>query len=332
MAEDFGGSGVSSPSLGDVPFINSSSRRDSTDTSTIPIIGSSSRRDSVDSPAQTVLASNLSLLGGSGRPFDLAAIQALLDPAPGWMWTADIVDCPKLPNLANIYVRNIDMPLSTFDVEPRFRAGGYIYYPKFSAIGQLHLTFYEPGDYVITKYLAKWFVLIKDNKGNYGLPADYMGSVILRLYDTTAKLQCTLSARAVWPMQRSSMGLNYDHSIENVISCAFSVNIVEIDNINKFESGGGTNSASTSTLNNNSSTPNTIPNPPSGGSYDSGSPVNAVPLPDSTGATPDAANAGGNSTPIITSTRSNTERNANDAITPDPTTVQSLADRQLIHT
>ncbi len=169
-----------------------------------------------------------SILGGLlGRPTQ-ADFQGLPDPAPDWMWTADIINIGSLLPLQNIYVKEVNFGYNNYDYEQRYRTGIYYTFPRHAGTHPLNIVFYEPYNFLVTQYLNTWRLSIRDNKGNYNVPKDYFGAVILRLYDYTGFLQLAIKVDGVWPMAQQPLNLQYNSSGPIMTACDFAIQNVVI--------------------------------------------------------------------------------------------------------
>ena len=168
-----------------------------------------------------------SLVGIGGFP-TLNQYEALSDPAPNWIWTADIVNVPGLVQLENVYIKDINFGFNTINAEPRYRNGIYQNFPKGMNPVPCNLIFYEPQEYSIAYYLEQWRELVRDKLGNWYVPANYMGSIIIRLYDITGLQQMMVQLDGVWPTHQQQIDLNYTHSDMTLTAGEFSVNTASI--------------------------------------------------------------------------------------------------------
>ena len=170
---------------------------------------------------------------GLGNRMTLGQFETLPDPALSWMWTLDIINVRGLgQNITNLYVHDVNMPLPGFDPTQTFRAGMYENFPKLAAIGSMMVSFYETCDFQISNLLNKWHLLVRaqdgQNTGNFGLPTNYMGTAVLRLYDTMGITQLEVTASAVWPLRRSGFDMHYQASSNLVVGCEFAINTVNL--------------------------------------------------------------------------------------------------------
>ncbi|MDE1905569.1 MAG: hypothetical protein KGH75_03855 [Rhodospirillales bacterium] len=190
------------------------------------IIGSINSLTSTETATGLVgLAS--SLIGVGGFP-TLSQWEGLDDAAPSWMWTCDIVNVAGLTNLANVYVREMNFGFNHISASQRYRNGIYNQFPTQTSNSPSSITFYEPYNYSITYYLEQWNLLIRSKDGVYNVPSQYMGSLIIRLYDPTGLQQLMVQLDGVWPISRHPIQLSYAHSDMTVIGCDFSVNTASI--------------------------------------------------------------------------------------------------------
>ena len=209
--------------------------------------------NSITSIASTETATGLvglvgSLVGIGGMP-NLQQYQGLLDAAPDWMWTCDIVNLSQLFPLSNVYVREVNFNYNHVNAVQRYRNGIYQQYPTQFMANPVALTFYEPYNYSISYFLEQWSLLIRNKSGAFNTPNNYMGSMILRLYDVTGLQQLMVQLDGVWPITRHSINLQYQSSGMTLVGCDFSINNVSITYIGTgFSTLLGTNNISTDLL------------------------------------------------------------------------------------
>lgn len=169
-----------------------------------------------------------SVFGGLfGRP-TLGDYQALPDVAPDWMWTADIINVGSLLPLQNIYVREINFGFNFYDYEQRYRNGIYYTFPRHAQTHPVSVVFYEPQNFLVTQYLNSWRLKIRNNKGQYGIPNQYLGGIIFRSYDYTGLLQLVVKISGCWPLAQQPIMYQYSQSGPVTTACDFSINNVEI--------------------------------------------------------------------------------------------------------
>jgi hypothetical protein len=164
-----------------------------------------------------------SLVGIGGFP-TTSQYEGLQDPAPNWMWTADITSVPGLVQLENIYIKDINFGYNSITAEQRYRNGIYQNFPKGMQSLNTNLIFYEPQTYSISYYLEQWRQQIRDKVGNWYTPSNYMGCIIIRLYDTTGLQQMQVQLDGVWPTHQQQVDLNYSHSDMVMTAAEFAVN------------------------------------------------------------------------------------------------------------
>jgi hypothetical protein len=128
------------------------------------------------------------------------------DAAQAWMWTANISNISGLPAFNNIPLIDITVPFEGFTADPRFRGGFTYNFPKFTNITQMTMTFHELQTYPITNYFAAWHNQIIDvgqngpsTAGNYSLPINYWGRVVVTLFDTMGIPALEITYVGVWP-------------------------------------------------------------------------------------------------------------------------------------
>ena len=153
----------------------------------------------------------------------LRDIENLADPAPSWMWMMDIVRGDKLA-VSSLQVLEVNFPFTYFDVDGRYRGGTYIYFPGKNNIDKVTVGFYETEDFAILQAVQTWQGLITNSENIHALPKDYMGNIVLSLFDNRGiqRLGCNLSG--CWPAQLSDWQLNYQQSAHLTISVTFAVN------------------------------------------------------------------------------------------------------------
>lgn len=141
-------------------------------------------------------------------------VAALDEPANTWMWNFTVYGVSGLNILDPIYVLDVDIPLDNIDSEAKFRGGKYYFFPRFSQVSTLNLTFYETHSYYVTSWLDTWRKLVVDENGLFGLPADYMGTAQLVLYDTVGYPRCIITLQGMWPT--APTGLRYNQESRNL--------------------------------------------------------------------------------------------------------------------
>jgi hypothetical protein len=153
----------------------------------------------------------------------LNQIEGLLDPAPDWMWTMDILRGGSVL-LSNLHVLEVQFPFLYLEVEGRYRAGTYIFFPGKNNIDKVTVSFYETEDFFVLQAFTLWQSLIVDDDNIHALPKDYLGSCVLTCYDGAGnqRIQCNLSG--CWPAQLSDWSLNYSSSNHLQVQVQFSVN------------------------------------------------------------------------------------------------------------
>ncbi|MDE2589079.1 MAG: hypothetical protein KGL95_05385 [Patescibacteria group bacterium] len=150
-------------------------------------------------------------------------ILSLDDPAPDWMWTLDILNIPGMPALENLYIQAVSFPPNQLQSEQRYRGGLYVHFPKFADVQGMNVSFYETQGYIVSQFLNQWFSLIFHDDGTFGIPVDYMGSAVLRLYDFTGQKRLTITAAGAWPRMRTNYDLMYNQSNMTHVSCDFAI-------------------------------------------------------------------------------------------------------------
>jgi len=168
-----------------------------------------------------------SALGIGGVP-SLSQYEGLLDPAPDWMWTCDIVNVPGLSALSNVFVRELNFSFNHANAASRYRNGIYQQYPTQFTANPASLTFYEPYNYSISYYLEQWTLLIRSKTGAFNTPNMYMGSLIITLYDPTGFQQMMVQLDGAWPMSRHPYTMSYQGSNMTMVGCDFSINNASI--------------------------------------------------------------------------------------------------------
>lgn len=160
----------------------------------------------------------------------LSTIESLPDPALQWMWTLDILNVPGLgTNINNLYCHDVSLPLMGLDVEQRFRVGLFEHYPRHAGSYTMNVTFYEDGNFHVSQILDQWHLLVRnDSDGSFGLPSQYMGQAVCRLYDTAGVNTLTVQLYAVWPLRRGNLDLHYQSSANLTVQCEFAVNISKL--------------------------------------------------------------------------------------------------------
>lgn len=161
----------------------------------------------------------------------LNQVQGLPDPAENWAWTADIL-IKDVILVSALRVLEVNFPFSYIESTPRPRAGSFLYFPGHSNIDGTTVSFYETQDFSVLRAFKYWQSLIKDDDGNYGLPMDYLGEVILRNFDSQGKVRLETVLAGCWPARLSDWQLTYQGSNHLTVQVQFSVNDSEFRFIN----------------------------------------------------------------------------------------------------
>jgi hypothetical protein len=181
----------------------------------------------------------------------LQQVQGLPDPALSWMWTADIL-FNNIIIVSALQVLEVNFPFAYIESISRPRAGSFLYFPGHSNIDGTSVSFYETENFYILQAFKTWQGNIKDDKGNYGLPINYLGEIVLRCYDGTGRpgaetgtprFETTLIG--CWPAKLSDWSLNYQGSNHLIVQVQFSVN----DSDSKFFDPNGIEISSSITSN-----------------------------------------------------------------------------------
>ena len=176
-------------------------------------------------PLENLAQSSLTSALGIGFRPTTSMLQALPDIAPDWMWTADIVNIPSLPGVSNMYVLDIAFSQNTIDTKNVYRNGLYQTFPSHSQAQHCTLQFYEPSNYNMLDFFYRWKSLIRDPEtGYWGLPADYMGCIIVTLFDTVGIPQMAMRLNGIWPYAVQGFNLQYGSSNKFATNVDFSVN------------------------------------------------------------------------------------------------------------
>jgi hypothetical protein len=153
--------------------------------------------------------------GASGATLPtLLEMEALADIAGNWLWTANIYGVPGLPAFNNLLVESVNAPFEGFTADPRFRGGFTYNFPKFTNITPINLTLHELQTYIVTNYFMAWKNKIVDpgnqqasTAGNYALPADYYGNMIVTLFNTMGIPALEITYTGVWPERVNDLSL-----------------------------------------------------------------------------------------------------------------------------
>lgn len=157
-----------------------------------------------------------------GRILTLPETYLRPDPAPDWMWTANI-SAPGL-YLHEVYVESHNWPFSNNGSDPRFVGGQYKYYPKHLDTEQCTIQFTEDEFYTVIGFLDQWRDLVFDSNNNFGIPVDYMGSIELTRFSNEGIPTFVGRLQEVWPLGIASWNNSYDKSGPVITAGLFSVN------------------------------------------------------------------------------------------------------------
>jgi hypothetical protein len=153
----------------------------------------------------------------------LQEVQNLSDPAPSWMWTMDIIYGGNYIVNA-LQVLEVTFPFTYIDVDGRYRGGTTIYFPGKNNIDKVTVSLYETEDFAMLQAIKLWQGIIVNDDNIHGLPIDYMGNIVLNLYDNVGRPRASCNLAGCWPAQLSDWQLNYQQSGHLQMSVSFSVN------------------------------------------------------------------------------------------------------------
>ena len=156
----------------------------------------------------------------------LAQAQAFGDVAPSWMWTIDIYPPSSggVPAISNLRVMNVSLPFSYINSKDVFRAASNIYFPHFNNIENISIGFLETEDLFLLQAIQTWQSLIVDSNGNYGLPINYMGNIVLTLRDNAGNSRGTCTLYGIWPSKLDPWQLTYENANHLAVQVEFSTN------------------------------------------------------------------------------------------------------------
>lgn len=166
----------------------------------MPTLGfNGSSQDSAAAAANTVQG---------GRNW-LQLASARNDPMLAFQWDIDFIFPAGLSGIAPLppeMVEDIQLPLSRFDVDNVYFQGQRFYFAKFEEYSPVSIKFYEDNRGTVTTFFYNWKQLIRNANGDYGLPANYMGTVHIYPLDQTNARILDIELVNFFPLSFGSFG------------------------------------------------------------------------------------------------------------------------------
>jgi len=126
--------------------------------------------------------------------------------------------------IQDLYVLEVNFPFAYLESAARYRAGTFLYFPGHSNIDSPAVTFYETESFQLLQAFKSWQDKIRDNDGNYGMPVDYLGTVVLHLHDTRGQERARCYLYGCWPSRLADWAMNYQNSTHLQVQVTFACN------------------------------------------------------------------------------------------------------------
>lgn len=116
-----------------------------------------------------------------------------------FLWDVQPAFPQSLGEFAVELIEEIQLPLSRLDVDNVFYQGQRFYFAKFEEYAPVNIKFYEDNVASTLRYFDNWKQLIRDASGNYGLPANYKGSMTITPLDQTNQVITSVILYGMFP-------------------------------------------------------------------------------------------------------------------------------------
>ncbi len=151
-------------------------------------------------------------------------------PLFSFNWTCESISSPD-PDIFidSNFVESLDIPFCNTSIgQGWFGNASFSYFPDFSNISDISITFVENSSCSIMKALWDWKRLVcdfdgKDSTGAYKLPKAYKGTAIIKLQAVNGVDVMEVKFEGIWPAETSALSLNYSSSDLVKITQQFSV-------------------------------------------------------------------------------------------------------------
>ena len=126
-------------------------------------------------------------------------------------------------------IEDVILPFGSIRAEPVFRNGKNYYYAKMYDISTVSVRFYEDVEMKVTKKLAAWKKIIKNERGDYGVKSDYEAVLTLttKKYPTN-ETGTVFKIKGLFPVSTESYQYQSAQSERLIVSQEFSCDDIEI--------------------------------------------------------------------------------------------------------
>lgn len=148
------------------------------------------------------------------------------DPLLRFYW--DIAFNTPVGTIGAEFVEEVNVPLPKYESDSAtFQARKY-YFAKFEDFGVTTIKFYMDVDGKVITWLRNWQQRIKSRDGNYKVPGEYKGTIVVHSQDPTGAQMQKYTMRGAFPTQVPSLPFGSTGEIIS-LDVEFSIDSVEVE-------------------------------------------------------------------------------------------------------
>lgn len=141
----------------------------------------------------------------------LIEAMAMPEPPPSWMWTMMLLG-PDGIIIPPAKILEAPAPFTSITPEQVSVNGLPMSFPAGASLDSMDVTIYESFTFQSLYDMQRWCNRVRDKNGNYGLPANYLGTAIYMFHDTMGIPQYIFQVDGIWPTGIHTWGCNYHES------------------------------------------------------------------------------------------------------------------------